>query len=784
VRGGERLGKRPWRGVQRHQFRRDGIIALGLFLLPWITALILWRSHRHADVVGEIIPVSFGLLAAWLAWAAYRGPKRPGTEVADLSLAQVADRLALAVGKQWADEAAIRRLNDPYPLPVSWAPADASLTDSWDSLIKLASSGAGWPTAPPAGTWAAGPDDLAGQDHELADVLARVPTGRLVVLGEPGAGKTMLMVRLVLDLLARRAEGSPVPFLAPIASWNPAKQGLRDWLVVQLLSYHPALAAQPEGRPEATQAAALLASGLILPLLDGIDEIPEQVRGPAISRINDALQPGERLVLTCRTQQYRDAIRPQDGIEVTMRAAAAIQLRPLGPEAISSYLAADAGGPAMAARWAPVISVLGTAAPVGQVLTTPLMLGLARAIYNPRPGEYARELPDPAMLCSPVMANSTAIASHLLDAYIPAAYRPGTVSRWTAHRAERWLTFLARHLEYTVISPDFAWWRLYQALPLVMFAVLPGLITALAVGLGAGLPFGPKYGLMLGIGSGCFIAGSCAYVTEKEQWQSRLPSQGVRWRHAAAWHGLWAAWCDLKDTNLRSPRPLPRITLYRITMMAIFGVILHTRSARPGHNRLEIFAATGAAVGYGGFAVSMVGIWGLAGGLAGDLGLLIIVGATLMLIMQLEGAPLNLGEAASPRSTLTRDRLMTLALTIAFVLAATLTVGLFLASGTLGNGHKHGLITGLEFGVALGLLLGIAFVTILGLIAVFAVKWPHFELARVCLALQRRVPWSLLSFLDDAHKRGILRQVGAVYEFRHIELQHRLARRDAHKIIS
>jgi hypothetical protein len=43
----------------------------------------------------------------------------------------------------------------------------------------------------------------------LADVLERVPTGRLVVLGEPGAGKTILMVRLVLDLLARRAGDGP-----------------------------------------------------------------------------------------------------------------------------------------------------------------------------------------------------------------------------------------------------------------------------------------------------------------------------------------------------------------------------------------------------------------------------------------------------------------------------------------------------------------------------------------------------------------------------------------------
>ena len=146
------------------------------------------------------------------------------------------------MGAQWEAEAAVRRLNDPYPLPVSWDAADASLTDSWDSLVKLATSGAGWPPPPPAGTWAAGPDDLAGEGGELVDVLARVPTGRLVVLGEPGAGKTMLMVRLVLDLLARRAEGGPVPFLASVASWNPAAQDLRGWLGAQLMSAHPALA--------------------------------------------------------------------------------------------------------------------------------------------------------------------------------------------------------------------------------------------------------------------------------------------------------------------------------------------------------------------------------------------------------------------------------------------------------------------------------------------------------------------------------------------------------------
>jgi hypothetical protein len=110
---------------------------------------------------------------------------------------------------------------------------------------------------------------------------------------------------------------------------------------------YPALAKPPPpGVDEPTQAAALLAAGLIVPVLDGLDEIPEAVRGPAISRINDALRPGAQLVVTCRSQQYRDAVRPEDGVEVTLRGAAAVELRPLDAEAIHDYLCDDAAGPA------------------------------------------------------------------------------------------------------------------------------------------------------------------------------------------------------------------------------------------------------------------------------------------------------------------------------------------------------------------------------------------------------------------------------------------------------
>ncbi|HEX3965787.1 MAG TPA: NACHT domain-containing protein [Trebonia sp.] len=660
----------------------------------------------------------------------------------------MADKLAVAIDAQWSAEATVRRLNDPYPLPVSWLAADASLTDAWDSLEKLATSGAGWPAHPPAGTWAAGPDDLAGEGGELAEVLARVPTGRLVVLGEPGAGKTMLMVRLVLDLLARRTRtsGGPVPILASVASWNPAAQDLRDWLVAQLLIDHSFLAgAPPVGMTEPTLAAALLASGLILPVLDGLDEIPVKVRGRAISRINDALRPGEQVVVTCRTRQYRAAVRPKGGAEVTLRAAAAIQLHPLDADVVRDYLGAAAAGPASRARWDPVLKVLGTDAPAGKALRTPLMVGLACAIYNPWPGELARISGDPAELCSPALADRAAVESLLFDAFIPAAYRSdssdrrnGSSDRSKAQDAERWLVFLAFHLEQTIGSPNLAWWQLHQALSdeesddagfVSRFVV--GLIAGSTVGLVLGVTISTVAGIVVGLGA---FVGGAASLTAQPVFAARSlrfgsspdePVRGVR---------LSVPWAV-------------------VGFALAFGFTLGARFDFDFYDHASLHRPS-------------LGTW-----------LVIAVGLGLAVapISATRAVPRDRADAASPRAVLARDRKAALVLGVTVWLAAGVVVGIeaiiapAIATGFLGRWD--------------GTIIWVTFASLLALVILFgrryieALAWPSYITALASLSLRHRLPRRLMKFLADAHKRGVLRQVGAVYQFRHIELQHHLADR-------
>ena len=685
-----------------------------MLALPWMVALIQVRRHYHLDVaaVTLVASISLGMPVIWLAWATYRESKRSAAQ-ARASLAHVADRLAIAVRAQWEAEAAARRLNDPYPLPVSWESAGPDLADSWDSLLKLASSGAGWPSPPPTSAWAAGPDALAGTGRDLADVLTRVPTGRLVVLGEPGAGKTMLMVRLILDLLARRATGCPVPVLASLASWNPAENDLRGWLAAQLLIDHPALAAPPADREARTQAAALLNSGLILPILDGLDEISEHVRGGAISRINDALRPGERVVVTCRSQQYRDAIGPTGGAEVTLRGAAAVRLRPLDAGVARNYLLDDASGPVARARWEPVLKLVGSTAPVGQALRTPLMVGLARTIYNPRPGDLAGPLREPAELCGPGLADRTAVEALLFDGFISAAYRSPVASpapRYSpsAAKAEQWMIVLARHLDYTVQSSDFAWWQMVKAVETPARLIF-GLYMELTIGGTVGLATWIVFNLRpaFAIPAGLVLALPLALPYTNRAGLDRTPSGGVRWDRRYGFLGLGVM-------------GLPGSLLGLLTGL-VFGI---------------------------------------------PAGILV---AVLCLVLGLgEGtgpATSDPAVAASVEAVLLRDRRATLAVGWMTPLPAAI-------------------VSGLSFGLLLtpakGAAIGAGILVLVGLADSFRwTAWPRWQVACAWLALHRKLPWRLMRFLSDAHQRGVLRQVGAVYQFRHIELQHRLASRSS-----
>ncbi|MYT18293.1 Predicted NTPase (NACHT family) [Streptomyces sp. SceaMP-e96] len=224
-----------------------------LLYIALIGAFLAWciaRGHK-VDYLVTVVSAFTALLALPAAIVAVLRPGKIGP--APTHLGDTADQLAQGVRQQWEAEARLRRLNDPYPLPVAWEAADADLVESWTHLKELAED---WPGQPPEAdsAWALSPAGLAGKGGDISQVFKRVPTRRLVVLGEPGAGKTMLIIRLLLALLEHRPPGGPVPVLFPLASWDPARQDLYAWMAEQLTQDHPALRAPTLADPSQTSA--------------------------------------------------------------------------------------------------------------------------------------------------------------------------------------------------------------------------------------------------------------------------------------------------------------------------------------------------------------------------------------------------------------------------------------------------------------------------------------------------------------------------------------------------
>ena len=123
--------------------------------------------------------------------------------------------LAEAVTEQWQAEQRLRRLQDPRPLPVRWTAADTLLMDHWENIT--------------GGSGRRAPGTLAGRLDQVVETFSRAPSRRLVVLGVPGAGKTVFMLQLTLALLRRRQPTDPVPVIFSLASGIPISRCGRGW---------------------------------------------------------------------------------------------------------------------------------------------------------------------------------------------------------------------------------------------------------------------------------------------------------------------------------------------------------------------------------------------------------------------------------------------------------------------------------------------------------------------------------------------------------------------------
>ena len=697
-------------------------------------------THRRADVYGILGgmteghrihnensgPVEGNLFQVGTMHGDYISSQHvPADESLARDLADVAGVRSRAEEEHW-------RIGDPEPLRVRWHEAERDLFDRWENIDGSAERRE--------------PKPLSGQFTAIRDTFQAAGSQRLVILGQAGAGKTVLAHRLILDLLAHRHPRGPVPVLFSLNDWNPVTNGLRDWMIDRLVRDYSFLEQRDATGTRCVEV--LVNRDWILPVLDGFDEMPGRHHREAIKQISQVRMP---LLLTSRPDEYAGAARASNGVS----RAAAIEIEDLTPDQAERYLCRSTH-PSREADWEAVFEHLRTAPQQAasrnliQVLTTPFMVMLARILYNDNDELSPGELLDTARF-----PTAAALKRHLLNGYMDTVFDPRRTRNWDPDLARHWLSYLATRLQ-SRNTHDLTWWQLPALLP----SYTRILTTTTVHGLGGGLITGIAFGLMnltvilsgtvtgitiLSALANAFVSGLVvgsvvglvvSLVNEKGFARGGTGRRPERLR---------PYWRLRGRQRRRSKRGFRTTAVTEFTSGLVAGLVVG-----PTCWLLSVYVdsfMSEFAINFN--AVGSALVLGLAVGLA--------IG-TLNVIVS------AIGEGHDPHDS---DPWQLLSTDRAVTLTRTISAGLVMIPISymidLNNSYAQ-----LLFGLLLGSLVGLLRLTL----AAWG-KWLLF--ARLWLPLTGRLPWNPQRFLEDAYDRGILRQAGAAYQFRHAQLRDHFA---------
>ena len=156
---------------------------------------------------------------------------------------------------------------------------------------------------------------LSGQipsEKRIFEVFGDDADRLMLIIGDPGAGKTTLMLQLAEKLLdvAEDDANSPIPVVANLASWSPLCKPLTAWLSDELFeSYHV---------PREIAEEWIKNDSLSL-FLDGFDEVAHAQQGACAAAINDYIRyHGFVSIVVCSRRAAIEKVGPHLGLETAV----------------------------------------------------------------------------------------------------------------------------------------------------------------------------------------------------------------------------------------------------------------------------------------------------------------------------------------------------------------------------------------------------------------------------------------------------------------------------------
>jgi hypothetical protein len=311
-----------------------------------------WSSSRSvAWAMFAISALAFTNLALWQFWLGRDDGKAAGGQVSERGLHR--DLMLERVRVFWIEGALAHSVDSATAIELGLESRPTAVDQPWTLIARDFGSRSSYPVEP--GTTAL----------QLFDRLG----GSLLILGAPGAGKTTLLLELTRDLLQRAAQDRdyPMPVVFNLSSWSTERESLDIWMENELhLRYD---VPRRIGR-------AWLQQEMILPLLDGLDEVAPRHRPSCVRVINEfrrqsGLVP---LVVCSRLNDY-------ENLDTRLRLAGAVLIQPLSRQQLQSHL------DAMGDRVDGLRSALRHDSSLWDLLVSPLFLNIAALAFRDRPTE-------------------------------------------------------------------------------------------------------------------------------------------------------------------------------------------------------------------------------------------------------------------------------------------------------------------------------------------------------------------------------------------------------------
>jgi len=422
-------------------------------------------------VTGTILPVLIVCLNVW------RGNKSTASAKVEKDARQVLLKaMKIEVAKRLQDnlhdETWIELLKEHQPELVHRAAQLKSLkSKKTNPRFGLSSQSGATPTE-------------VSEDEKVINIFNRIDVaGRLLILGEPGSGKTTTLLELAWDLLKEAAQpgNQTIPFLFEISNWKDDNLSIGDWLAADLkFRYNIA----------EDETKKLLESGQLLPLLDGLDELGLTRQIQCITKVDQFLQSNSdlRVAVCCRLQEY------QAGRVSFEKLRWAICIQPLTPKQIENYLLELERSD----LWQ---SIQNDPQGLLKLAELPLFLHLIPVTY---PKGFLPVRLGGQQHSQQYLEDSR---NQLFAAYIDRQLKEKPHKHYSAKDTERWLQWLARQLRernqtellLEKMQPDLLNSPKYKLLYRLIGGLILGLIGGLTIGLILEMIFGLIFGLILGL---------------------------------------------------------------------------------------------------------------------------------------------------------------------------------------------------------------------------------------------------------------------------------------------